>query len=373
MQADMKRVVLVTGHYWNSKRKAGFHWLADAFLQSGWEVLFLTTSLSWLSVPRRDHRLGYGLWQELNQLRQHSPQLWSYVAFTALHPANLRSPLLNKLCTPWFQRYGNQVNLRSCEDWLRQSDLVVFESTAGLMLIDRLQALSPRAQLLYRVSDDLRHLRSHPVVLAKEKKCLSTVDWLSVPSPSMYEFFKICGRAPHLEYHALRKDLFDRPSANPYTMVGPNLVFSGVAYFDYDFLDRASQALPNWQFHILGPIRNLPRYPNIHSYGEMPFLETIPYIQYADIGLQTLTYRSGAESFSHSLKTMQYTYCQLPIVAPSYLTSDFSHWYSYKPGVTSSIVRSLRQALEHRRSDISTAQVSSWYELVNHWCKGLNL
>ena len=36
----MKRAVLVTGHYWESRRKAGFHWIADALLRDGWEVLF---------------------------------------------------------------------------------------------------------------------------------------------------------------------------------------------------------------------------------------------------------------------------------------------------------------------------------------------
>ncbi len=58
----MKRVVLITGHYWNSKRKAGFHWLADAFLRQGWEVVFFTAPpapLSLLSVIRRDYRLDY--------------------------------------------------------------------------------------------------------------------------------------------------------------------------------------------------------------------------------------------------------------------------------------------------------------------------
>jgi len=31
----MKKVVLLTGHYYNSKRRAGFRFLADAFLMYG--------------------------------------------------------------------------------------------------------------------------------------------------------------------------------------------------------------------------------------------------------------------------------------------------------------------------------------------------
>jgi len=32
----MKRVVLVSGHYFESRRRAGFHWLAEAYWRAGW-------------------------------------------------------------------------------------------------------------------------------------------------------------------------------------------------------------------------------------------------------------------------------------------------------------------------------------------------
>ena len=52
----MKKIVLITGHYYSSKRKAGFHFLAEAFAKDGYDVTFITTGLSLLSILKKDYR-----------------------------------------------------------------------------------------------------------------------------------------------------------------------------------------------------------------------------------------------------------------------------------------------------------------------------
>jgi 2-beta-glucuronyltransferase len=86
----MPRVLLITGHYLESRHKAGFHWLADAFWRSGWDVTFFTQSISWLSWLRRDSRFRYPIFKEANRLRRVRERLASYVWLTPFHPANLR-------------------------------------------------------------------------------------------------------------------------------------------------------------------------------------------------------------------------------------------------------------------------------------------
>lgn len=369
----MKKVVLITGHYWNSKRKAGFHWIADAFLSQGWEVLFLTTGFSLFSIPRRDHRLQYVLLKEINQIHQSQPHLWSYVSFTPFHPANLRSSWLNHIFNSVFEDYTNQVNLDPCIDWLKTADLFIFESTSGLMLLNRIQTLNNHAKYVYRVSDDLHCLKSHLSLLRYEDFSLSYFDLISTPSPTLQQRFQDRHHLVKLDYHGVRRDLFDRTYENPYDNDCHNVVFTGIAYFDLEFIDIASQAFPSWKFHILGPIKKLPRRSNILAYGECHFMNTIPYLKYADLGLQTLTYRLGAESFTHSLKTIQYTYCKLPIVAPNYLKSTLPHWYNYKPSVKSSIIDTLQQAIQHPRIDILIKDIQSWDEIIVQWCKELKV
>ncbi|BBD62256.1 UDP-glucuronate:glycolipid 2-beta-glucuronosyltransferase [Nostoc sp. HK-01] len=364
----MKRVVLVTGHYWNSKRKAGFHWLAEAFWHQGWEVIFVTSALSWLSVIRRDYRLAYPVLQEANQLQLIRENFWSYVWFTPWHPANLRSNLLNHLSRGLFNLYG-QLPLGTVEPLLKETDLFIFESTPALLLFDRCKQLNPQAQFIYRVSDDLRLLRNHPVVLNTEERVAPKFDLVSVPSQHIYRLF---AGLPNLalELHGLRKDIFNQEYANPYSGSDtPNVVFVGNAHFDYEFLEQASQLLPNWQFHIIGPMNNLPQRNNILAYQELPFESTVAYIKHADIALQTLAYSPGAECFTDSLKIIQYSYCQLPIVAPAYLASSRTNVFYYQPGDASSIYQALIAAQMYDRSQIPTYEIYSWDDLVSLWIK----
>ncbi|MBD2297088.1 glucuronosyltransferase [Nostoc sp. FACHB-190] len=367
----MKRVVLVTGHYWNSKRKAGFHWLADAFWHQGWEVIFVTAALSWLSVIRRDYRLAYPVFQEANQLQQMRTNFWSYVWFTPWHPANLRSQLLNRFSYGLFNLYG-QLPLDSIEPLLQETDLFIFESTPALLLFERFKLLNPQAQFIYRVSDDLRLLRNHSVVLETEARVAPKFDLVSVPSQHIYHLFADLPNV-QLELHGIRKDLFNQEYVNPYpASETPNVVFVGNAHFDYEFLEQASQLFPNWQFHIIGPINNLPKRKNIIAYQELPFESTIPYIKHADIALHTLAYTPGAECFTDSLKIMQYTYCKLPIVAPAYLQSSRPHISYYQPGDAGSIYQALIAAQNYDRCQISTKNIYSWDELISQWIQMMN-
>ncbi len=362
----MKRVVLITGHYWHSKRKAGFHWLADAFWRQGWEVVFLTAPISWLSVIRKDYRLSYPVLQQANQLLPLQLRMWSYIWFTPWHPANLRWNFLNYLSHGWFRLYS-KLPLGSVEAEIINADLFIFESTPALLLFTRFKKLNPHAQFIYRVSDDLRLLRNHPVVLETEKQIAPQFDLVSVPSRHIYQLF---AELPNLQlhFHGIRKDLFQKEYPNPYLCKDtPNIIFVGNSYFDYAFLEQASQLFPDWQFHIIGPIPNLPPKPNVIAYGELPFTETVPYIKHADIALQTLAYSPGSEAFTDSLKVIQYTYCQLPIIAPAYLSSPRSHVFYYQPGNASSIHKALTLAQSYNRSQIPTDDIYSWEELILGW------
>jgi 2-beta-glucuronyltransferase len=50
------RIVLLSSHYLLSKRKAGFHWLAQAFHRGGCEVTFVTMLMSPFSRLSGDYR-----------------------------------------------------------------------------------------------------------------------------------------------------------------------------------------------------------------------------------------------------------------------------------------------------------------------------
>jgi 2-beta-glucuronyltransferase len=357
----MKRVILFTGHYFESKRKAGFHWLADAYWRMGWEVIFVTVSISWLSWLRKDYRFEYPILKERNKLKQVKDNLFSYILFTPWHPANLRNGLLNFISEPLFSFYGKKLP-SNLEKIISNSDLIIFESTPGLLLFERVKQISPNARFVYRVSDDLRLLKNHPIVIKTEEKIASQFDLISIPSSYTYERFKKYKNAV-LHYHGIRKDLFDKKYNNPYKEKN-NLIFVGNSHFDYSFIEIASQLFPKYNFHIIGPIKGIPNKKNIYSYGEMPFIETIPYIKHADVGLHTLSYKIGAESFTDSLKVIQYTYCKLPIIAPNYLQTNRKNMFYYKPGEPESIKKAILDAILFDRANVSLEGINSWDELA---------
>jgi len=359
----MPRVVLISGHYLRSRRRAGFHWLADAWWRGGWEVVFVTAALSRLSRLRGDYRFAYPVRREANRLVWQQPRLGSFVWYTPYHPANLRIRWLNRLASGLFRRYAD-LPLGEVEPSVAAADLIVFESTPALLLFDRCKRLNPSARFVYRVSDDLHLLNNHPVVLDAEAAFAPRFDLLSTPSDALHRRFAGLPNARRHD-HGVRKALFDAASASPYDDRRPvNAVFIGVSRLDVDFLDRAARRCPDWGFHVIGPLAGLPRRDNVIAHGELAFERTVPFVQHADVGLHTLQAVPGVEVFTDSLKVIQYTYCRLPIVAPELLRCGRPNMLYYRPGDDASIRRALDAAATFGRTTIRTDGIYSWDELA---------
>ncbi len=358
----MKRVVLVSNHCLESPVKAGFAHLADSFCRAGWDVLFFTESISWLTLLRgRDQRSQQAILRRSNRVHKVRARLASYVWLMPFHPINLRSPLLNRWSEPVLKLYP-RFSLGAAEPAIARADLFVFDSDHGLFLFDRFKKLNPRARFVYRVSDDIRMLGHHPMLAAQEERILPQFDLVSA---AFSLFCKRFAGLPNVRFHnhGLDKSLFDRPCANPYASAGPNVIYVGMNFFDADFMARAVRLFPDCFFYVFGAVGPLPAAANLISYGKRPFAELIPYLRHADIGLQNLRYAPGAECFADSLKMIQYTYCRLPIVALRFLTQDREHVFYYDPGEDASIRQALLAARAFDRSRISTASIVSWDDL----------
>ena len=358
-KSKSKRVALISGHYLETKRRAGFHWLADAFHRRGDEVLFFTAPISWLSWLKKDHRFQYPVLDERNRMIEKSARLWSFVWFTAFHPANFRSRFINWVVSPLLRLFP-YLPLGESREFLKSADLIIFESTTAITLFPRIQALNPSARKVYRVSDDLGFLKNHPLAIAAESRAAGDFDLVSVPTEVFLKKFSTA-RCEH-QLHGIRKDLFDQASESPYES-GTNAVFVGVNFLDRGFLEIAARLRPEWHFHIIGPFEaSGPE--NIHWHGERSFEETVPYLKFADIGLLNLVDIPGAACFTDSLKTIQYSYCALPIIAPNMLESKRSNFFFYQPENRDSIDSALTAAITADRSSFTSDGIHSWDELA---------
>lgn len=359
VEDSARRVVLISGHYLGSRRRAGFHNLASAYWNLGWDVTFVTAAISMLSRLRGDHRFAYPVRAEANRLVEVSERLTSYVLMPRTHPGNLRFDFANRLSTPWFARYA-RAPLGPLADRLREADLVVFESTAGLLLFDRVRELARRARFVYRASDDLRLLGVHPLIVAAEERTIPLFDLVSAPTVQIADVLSRYGPAA-VHPPGIDKAAFDRPTPSPYDR-SPAAIFAGVShFFDYATLELAAAVARDVAFHVVGPApRPLPR--NVEFHLEMPFESVIPYFQHATFGLLFLP--ADDPRLGQGNKVSQYSYCRLPIVSPADLRVERANVCAFERGDAESLRRALEEAARMPHSASFADGVMSAEELA---------
>ena len=360
-----KTITFITGHYYNSSRRAGFHNLADAAHRAGFRVNFVTAGYSLFSYLRGDYRTKIrGISKNYNKPLEIRPGFVSYVHFTPWHPMTLLVPALNKLSAKFMDKYGG-MDLGKLLPLIKATDVFVFESMSGLFLFRRFCDENPGAKKIFRVSDDIRILRStHPRLVELETAIAPDFDCISVPSAFFVKKYQGLSNL-HLHLHGLNKEAFDQATNNPYIPSQKNVVFTGAAFFDTDFLSAAAKGLPEVNYHVVGPVPKSVELPNIKYYGELPFKETIPYVKFADVGLLSLKYRNESSAcFTDSLKTLQYRYCGLPIVSPDFIDLNREGVYYYHPGNPESAVAAVRAALAVGRNPDYAKEVRSWDEVL---------
>jgi 2-beta-glucuronyltransferase len=86
--------------------------------------------------------------------------------------------------------------------------------------------------------------------------------------------------------------------------------------------------------------------PNIRTYDEMRFSDTIPYLLHADFGIAPYNAERVAPYLvDTSMKLMQYGALGLPAVCPTVVAGDKTGRFGYQPGDAGSIADAVRGAL----------------------------
>lgn len=312
-----------------------------------------------LSPLRRDFRVSLVPSKDRNRLVHHDDCLDTFFWYPLLHPMHLRSRILNLLSWPLFALYG-LLPLGELKTALNRADLVIFESNPSLLLARRIRKLAPKARLVYRASDDLRTLRTHPIIVEAERRALPLFDMISVVTKPMTRL--LAGSVWH--GHGVEKMLFDTAQASPYQAGTRNAVFIGVTDYDEETVLTLADAFAGWTFHIIGPLPHTQERSNIVYHGEMRFEETVPFIRHADIGLSTRINVPTVAIYSDSLKMLQFTYCRLPILAPQAMGNNFGNLIGYEPGDRASTMAAFERAAAFDRSQARADVISSWDELA---------
>jgi 2-beta-glucuronyltransferase len=364
MKGAQKRVTLLSLHDYRSKRKVDFHYMADDFASRGWDVIFVTAPLSPFSKIIGDHRWQYTKFSEINKPVPVRDQIIQYTYGPLFSPISLVNNRVIDTLSRFFIPVYRRTLPRNLQDLIAPSDLIIMESNAAIILYDYLKTLCPLAKIIYRADDALETLHVHAGIVRYEKEAAPRFDLVTVPSSDLFNRF--AGNNVRLLHHAIEKSLFEEPLPCPasYSRFEKNLFFVGVAHLDVGFLRIAAEQFPGYGFHIIGPL-SLPEIaPNVIAYGEMPHHATIPFLKHADAGLHTLRTAVGLQTYSDSMKVIQYTWCRLPIIAPSGIPSDRKHFIYYEYDNVDSIKRAINTAVQYDRDSIDRSGVHDWNEFV---------
>lgn len=267
---------------------------------------------------------------------------------------------------PWFYRhYGlNTKVLKGIH-----IDYIVFESGQSILHFQTLKKRYPKAKFIYRVSDDVRLIAKNPAITQQEELILPLFDKVSVTSDFQYRSYVSYYSAENLvlNYHGVNTQLLDNKTASPYSTDSIHIAFIGTTMFDYSFLKVAHLSFPNCQFHIVGPIVPEVIGDNITYYGEVPFEDTIPYIQHADVCLSNRSYSTGAEMLTDTNKILQYTYAAKPIIAPHFIKTQRENTFCYTPDNKESIIHSIHKAIAFSKQPFPEhliREIQSWDQVA---------
>jgi 2-beta-glucuronyltransferase len=360
-----RRVLIVTGqHFANAPRKVDLHFMADSLIGRGDHVDFLVWRLSPVSRFLNDGRSAFARQQKLNRWQVLAPGLEQFIWYGLIHPMNLKLPILNGLADPLFSHFGAflpaQVKAR-----LPSYSHILIESGPSPLLTAALRAKAPQAKLIYHAADRLKTIGVPPAVERVMRNTLDLYDQIHVMAEALKADFPSNDKLLYLP-HGIDRAMFDRAYENPYAGQ-KNAISVGDMLFDASAIEVMADAHQDWTFHLFGKKAQLSAARrNVIVHGEQPFEAIVPFIRFADVGIAP--YRAGANAdylSQSSLKMIQYSYCQLPIVAPGFAAAGRGHVMRYDPMDAGSIRAAFARASVLDRAAIETDDILSWNEAVD--------
>ncbi|SBV99056.1 UDP-glucuronate:glycolipid 2-beta-glucuronosyltransferase [uncultured Alphaproteobacteria bacterium] len=350
--------LLVARHDYRTERKAGCHFLVDELARIG-HTRFFSCTFSRLSRFKGDTRLP--LADRANRVETTANGVETYLWRTLIHPCRVPGALA-PLMNAYVRHYGSHVP-ETFARWIREADVILFETGGPELFHDLVKRLNPRAMLVYLCSDSFDAINPAPYVRELALRHARSFDKIMVKSPLLARLFPP-GSPVFLTSQGFDKAELRERRASPFAG-GVNLVSVGNMLFDPEVFRAAAPAFPDATFHVIGGgprAQGLADLPNVRLYGEMPFSDTLAYLQHADAGLAP--YGAGVEPYlaDTSLKLGQYRVLGLPAVCPEAVTGGYPGRFGYNPGEADTVRAAVAAALAHGR--FPGVDLPSWREVA---------
>ena len=354
------RYLLISSHHdYRTARRSNVHFIGDELAKRG-HLCFFSMRYSHLSKHKDDIR---------NELDARANRVETvngvdcYLWKTPIHPINLHRRWLRPLESLLFGIYRN-APCPLLVEWIRQSDVIIYESGVAPIHFDLAKRLNPQARHIYLCNDDLKTIDAADYVVRTLDRVAPQMDTVILVARGMADSLPATANVFYVP-HGLDPALAALGDPSPYGP-GRHVASIGSMLFDPEFVAVASHAFPELTFHIIGSGHpHSARYgPNVVVYDHMPYDRTIRYIKHAHIGIAPYRGEQVSPYLTHSsMKMMQYDFFGLPTVCPESVTGEFNGRFGYVPGDTASILSAITRALN--APHIRTRHILSWAEVTN--------
>ncbi|NHN89204.1 GumK N-terminal domain-containing glycosyltransferase [Acetobacter conturbans] len=356
----MANFLVLSVHDFRSRRKASVHFIASELAKRG-HVRFYSTGLSRLSEHRGDTRLD--LRDRANRVEIVNG-VECYLQRWAWHPFRLMNPRLRPLEEAMFLLYRRTMPA-TLKRWIQEADTVFIESGMAAIYVADVKRLNPKAKIVYLASDDLAVVGAAQTIQRDFTRNFDKIDLVRLPSRLLLDGM------PHARNsifapQGIDRELMERPRPSPFKD-RKACVSIGSMLFDVNFFNMAAPAFPDLDFHVIGagrPAEALEKRPNIIVHDEMPFEETLGYVQNCAFGIAP--YKSADTPrylLDTSLKLKQFAFFGKPAVCPEFAAGDEKGRFGYTPGDKASILAAIRDALAC--TEAISLELPTWAEVVD--------
>jgi len=352
--------LVLSVHDFRSRRKASVHFITKELARRG-PTRFFSVGLSRLSEHRGDTRADL---KHLANRKEIVDGVQCFLYRTLWHPFTLRRPSLLPFERALFKLYRIQMP-RVFRQWVKWADVIFIESGMSPIFIADVRRLNPNAKIVYLASDDLTVIGAAETVKLTFNTHFDKIDTVRLPSRFLLDGLPH-GRNAIYAPHGIDRSLAEKTYRNPYNG-RRGCVSVGSMLFDASFFNLAAPLFPELDFHIIGAgkaAQALDSRSNVIIHAEMPFDQTLPYVQHAAFGIAPYKDADTPKYLiDTSLKLKQFGMFGIPAVCPDFALGDQPGRFGYRPGDADSIETAIRAALAHQ-TPISI-EAPSWSDIVD--------
>jgi glycosyltransferase involved in cell wall biosynthesis len=325
-----KKVLMACANYWNSPFQVGSHHLARGFINSGWEVAFISSPISPIHFLKLCN---------LNQLKkrfysyykrgshEYEGRLWEYVPGALLTPYN--KPVLKG---KWLHRNWYRISYPNVIKEVKRNgfddvDLLYIDDITQHFWLNKIKYKKSVLRVAdYNVGFTAKYTNASKILeeevaqsvdlviytakkLEQYVKSMKPKDVLHVPNGVNFYHFNACRdlELPE-EYKNIPK---------------PIVIYVGSMHewFDFETVNYAARCLPGVSFVFIGNAElaqvKLDKLSNIHLLGMRNYQNIPKYLHGADVGIIPFDIINHAELINsvNPLKLYEYMACGLPVVS----------------------------------------------------------